>query len=70
MSDESFSLDEIRAQLASLGYTGLSEHRMIQFQSDLSRLMNTCETGDDSFDATLSSKTPDEKDHFERVSSK
>jgi len=50
MSGEtSFSIDEIRDQLAKLGYSGVGDDRLHQFQKDLSHLMTSSgldETGD------------------------
>ena len=59
MSDESFSLDEIRSQLASLGYGGISDARLNQFQSDLSKLLSDRLTDTSSLtESTPSSKPP------------
>ena len=59
MSDESFSLDEIRSQLASLGYGGISDARLNQFQSDLSKLLSDRLTDTNSFtESAPSSKLP------------
>ena len=41
MSDaDSFSIDEIRSQLQSLGYDGITNDRLFQFQQDLSKLLS------------------------------
>lgn len=36
----SFSLEEIKAQLAALGYGDVGEERLEQFHSDISRLLS------------------------------
>jgi len=54
MSDnDSFSLDEIRSQLAELGYDGISDDRLFQFQADLSKLMSA-RSDDESWTASSS----------------
>ena len=58
MSDESFSLDEIRSQLASLGYGGISDARLNQFQSDLSKLLSDRLTDTNSFTESAPSSKP------------
>ena len=59
MSDESFSLDEIRSQLASLGYAGISDERLNQFQSDLSKLLSDRLTDTNSYtESGVSSRQP------------
>jgi len=45
-TNTSFSLDEIRRQLAALGYENVDQERLEQFQSDLSRLMSRSGGGD------------------------
>ena len=45
-TNTSFSLDEIRRQLAALGYENVGQERLEQFQSDLSRLMSRSGGGD------------------------
>ena len=59
MSGESssFSLEEIRKQLETLGYVGVGDDRLHQFQSDLSRLLSNDTTtnsglGDASYTTT------------------
>ena len=43
--DSSFSIDEIRRQLQALGYDHVNDERLYQFQSDLSRLMTSNNSG-------------------------
>ena len=51
-TNTSFSLDEIRRQLAALGYENVGAERLEQFQSDLSRLMSRSGGGDTSINTT------------------
>lgn len=44
--ESSFSIDEIRKQLENLGYKGVGDDRLCQFQHDLSKLMSSDATGD------------------------
>lgn len=40
MDTNSFSLEEIRRELARLGYDGLSKQTLLRFQNDLEELAN------------------------------